>query len=206
MIKDMKQYGEYDRKNNNSGVLRNKSNENETNIHKKPKGIIQTPYHISKTRKENSDKDEGSKDEREAYQMKEKGTNRHSERKYDYHSQNESHITKRLRNRSKNKEINKSRDKLLTAQNLSDLEQKTNKKQNVMRHICAIGDKYIKTGIQCGNYQRWFHFKCENTTEEQVSKDYLATIQQYICMQDQHKKFESTFQFQFQKKTEEIKK
>ena len=40
--------------------------------------------------------------------------------------------------------------------------------------------------------------------EEQVSKEYPAE-QQYICMQDQHKYFESILQLQYQKKTEEIK-
>ena len=87
MIKDIKIYKEYDRKYNNSGVSWNKSNENQTNIHKKLKGIIQISYHISKTRKGSSDKDGGSTDEREAYQMTEKGTNRQGEIKYDKYSQ-----------------------------------------------------------------------------------------------------------------------
>ena len=37
MVKDIKQYEEYDRKDNSAGVSRNKSNENETNIHKNNK-------------------------------------------------------------------------------------------------------------------------------------------------------------------------
>ena len=64
-----------ERKDNNSQVSRNKSNENEINIHKKPKQTINTAYHISKTSKESSDKG-GSTDERETYQIKKKGTNR----------------------------------------------------------------------------------------------------------------------------------
>ena len=87
---------------------------------------------------------------------------------------------------------------------MADLEQKTNKTQNVMRDISPICDKYVKTGVQCGYCQKWFYFKCENTTEKQVSKEYPAE-QQYICMQDQHQKFESTLQFQYQQKTEEKK-
>ena len=58
--------------------------------------------------------------------------------------------------------------------------------------------------MQCGYCQRWFHFKCENTTEEQVFKKYPAE-QQYICTQDQHQTFENTLQFQYQKNREEIK-
>ena len=27
-------------------------------------------------------------------------------------------------------------------------------------------DKYVETGKQCGNCQRWFNFKCEGTTKK----------------------------------------
>ena len=36
-------------------------------------------------------------------------------------------------------------------------------------------------GVQCGYSQRWFHYKCENTIEELVSKEYPAE-QQYILL------------------------
>ena len=73
-----------------------------------------------------------------------------------------------------------------------------------MRGTCQICDRYVKTGVQCAYCQRCFHFKCENTTEEQVFKKYPAE-QQYICTQDQHQTFENTLQFQYQKNREEIK-
>ena len=60
MIKDIKQFEEYDRKHTNSGISMDKDNENESNIHKKLKGVIQTGYHISENSKESSDKDEGT--------------------------------------------------------------------------------------------------------------------------------------------------
>ena len=103
----------------------------------------------------------------------------------------------RLRTRSISKEMNKSGDQLPTAQNSSDLEKKTKK-------ICPVYDKYVKAGVQCGYYQRWFYFKCKNTTEKQVLKEYPAE-QQYICTQDQHQTFGITLQFQYQKKIEETK-
>ena len=78
MIKDKKQFEENDRKDKNSGVSRNKDDENETNTHQKLKGVIQTAYHISKVSKESSGKDEGSTDE--VCQRKEKGTNRQGEK------------------------------------------------------------------------------------------------------------------------------
>ena len=182
MIKDKKQNEENDRKDNNSGVSGNKDIENETNTHQKLKGVIQTAYHTIKTSKESSGKDEGSADE--VYQRKEKGTNRQGERKYNNYSQNETKVTERLRTRSISKEKNKSGDQLLTAQNSSNLE-KNKQNTNVLRDTCPICDKYVKTGVQCGYCQRWFHFKCEKTTEEQVLKKYPAE-QQYICTQDQH--------------------
>ena len=86
MIKDIK-HEKYDRKDNSSGVSKTEDNGNETNIHKKLIRVIQTAYHISKTIKESSNKDEGSTNEREAYQRREKGTNRQGERIHNY-SQN----------------------------------------------------------------------------------------------------------------------
>ena len=61
--------------------------------------IIQTLSHISKTKKESSDEEGGSTDERETYQMKEKGTNRQGERKYDNYSQNDSQNESKLTER-----------------------------------------------------------------------------------------------------------
>ena len=60
MIEDIKQFEEYDRKHNSSGISMDKDNENESNIHKKLKGVIQSGYYISETSKESSDKDEGT--------------------------------------------------------------------------------------------------------------------------------------------------
>ena len=83
----------------------NKGNENETNTHKKLKGVLQTAYHISKTSKESSDKDKGSTDE--AYQRKKKRINGQGEREHNNYSQNETKVTERLRTRRVSKEMNK---------------------------------------------------------------------------------------------------
>ena len=74
--------------------------------------------------------------------------------------------------------------------------QKTNKIQNVIRVLCPICDKYVKTGVECWYCQIWFYFKCKSTTEKQFSKEYPAE-QQYMCLQDQHQKLESTLQTQY---------
>ena len=160
-------------------------------------------HHISKGSKESSGKDEGSTGE--VYQRKEKGTNRQCERKYNNYSQNETKVTERLRTRSVSIEMNKSEDQLPNSSKFirSGKKEKRNTKC-LERHTRPICDKYVKIGVHCGYCQRWFHFKCEYTTEEQVLKEYPAE-QQYICMQDQHQTFENTSQFQYQKKIEDIK-
>ena len=141
MIKDKKQFEENDRKDNNSGVSRNKDDENEANTHQKLKGVIQTANHISKAGKESSGKDEGSTDK--VYQKKEKENNRQDERNYNKYRQNETKVTERLRTRSVSKEMNKSGDQLPTGRNSSDLEKKINETQNVLRDTCPISDKYV---------------------------------------------------------------
>ena len=83
--------------------------------------------------------------------------------------------------------MNKSGHQLPTAQNSSDLKKKDKRNTTCLeRHMPNMW--YVKTGVQCGYCQRWFHFEYENTTEEQVLKEYSAE-QQYICTQDQHQTF-----------------
>ena len=36
---------------------------------------------------------------------------------------------------------------------------------------CMKCDKYVETGVQCGYCQRWFHFKCEGITKEEVMQE-----------------------------------
>ena len=34
-------------------------------------------------------------------------------------------------------------------------------------------NKYVETGVQCGSCYRWYHYKCEGTTEKEIKKLYL---------------------------------
>ena len=36
------------------------------------------------------------------------------------------------------------------------------------RDICPLCNRPAKTGVECGICSRWFHYKCEGTTEERV--------------------------------------
>ena len=40
--------------------------------------------------------------------------------------------------------------------------------QDIKNENCMKCDKYVETGVQCGYFQRWFHFKCEGSTKEKV--------------------------------------
>ena len=36
------------------------------------------------------------------------------------------------------------------------------------RDVCPLCNRPVKTGVECGICSRWFHYKCEGTTEERV--------------------------------------
>ena len=61
-------------------------------------------------------------------------------------------------------------------------------KEEINKEICHYCNKYVETGIECGQCGNWFHYKCEDTTEEQVKSHYPAHMQ-YICKKDLLTKF-----------------
>ena len=48
------------------------------------------------------------------------------------------------------------------------------------RDACSLCNRSVKTGIEYGICSRWFHHKCEGSTEERVLKEYPQEIH-YIC-------------------------
>ena len=46
-------------------------------------------------------------------------------------------------------------------------------------------NKYVETGVQCGSCYRWYHYKCEGTTEKEIKKLYPQETH-YICKKDQN--------------------
>ena len=48
------------------------------------------------------------------------------------------------------------------------------------RDAYSLCNRPVKTGIECGICSRWFHYKCEGSTEERVLKEYPQEIH-YIC-------------------------
>ena len=77
------------------------------------------------------------------------------------------------------------------------------------RDVCPLCNRPVKTGVECGISSRWFHYKCEGTTEEKVLKKY-AHETHYICKKDNEQKqlevairdFRKQLQQQEEKRTE----
>ena len=40
------------------------------------------------------------------------------------------------------------------------------------RDTCQVCNRPVKTGVECGIYTRWFHYKCEGAREERVLYEY----------------------------------
>ena len=55
------------------------------------------------------------------------------------------------------------------------------------RDVCPLCNRPVKTGVECGICSRWFHYKCEGTTEERVLKEYPHETH-YICKKDKEQK------------------
>ena len=53
----------------------------------------------------------------------------------------------------------------------SELVQEKNSDTN-NRDLCLLYNRPVKTGVECGICSRWFHDKCEGTTEEKEVKEY----------------------------------
>ena len=53
------------------------------------------------------------------------------------------------------------------------------------KEICTGCNKYVETGLQCRSYYRWYHYKCEGTTEKEMKKLYPEETY-YICKKDQN--------------------
>ena len=45
-------------------------------------------------------------------------------------------------------------------------------KENSEKEMCMGCNKYVETGVQCGSCYRWYHYKCEGTTEKEIKKLY----------------------------------
>ena len=45
-------------------------------------------------------------------------------------------------------------------------------KQAINKEVCPCCNKYVETGVECGQCGNGFHYKCEGTTEEQVKNHY----------------------------------
>ena len=64
-------------------------------------------------------------------------------------------------------------------------------------------DKYVETGVQCGSCYRWYHYKCEGTTEKEIKKLYPQETH-YICIKDQNSEPIIKWKNQYELKQKEV--
>ena len=81
------------------------------------------------------------------------------------------------------------------------------KPQNVTegseKEICMGCNKYVETGVQCGSCYRWYHYKCEGTTEKEIKKLYPEETH-YICKKDQNSESIIKWKNQYELKQKEV--
>ena len=71
------------------------------------------------------------------------------------------------------------------------------------KEICMGCNKYVETGVQCGSCYRWYHYKCEGTTEKEIKKLYPEETH-YICKKDQNSESIIKWKNQYELKQKEV--
>ena len=101
--------------------------------------------------------------------------------KYPYNTNvnNESH------QKGSEEEPNQNKDPMVTgiASRKAGKNLREKEKEEISKELCPCCNKYVETGVECGQCGNWFHYKCEGTTEEQV-KNHYAKHMQYISEKD----------------------
>ena len=64
-------------------------------------------------------------------------------------------------------------------------------------------NKYVEIGVQCGSCYRWYHYKCEGTTEKEIKKLYPEETH-YICKKDQNSESIIKWKNQYELKQREV--
>ena len=106
---------------------------------------------------------------------------------------NEPIIDRVLHPKGSEEELNQNEDARVTGigKKIAGKNLRGKEKEEINKEICLCCNKYVETGVECGQCGNWFHYKCEGTAEEQVKKHYPAHVQ-YICKKDQLTKFPNT--------------
>ena len=99
-------------------------------------------------------------------------------------------IDRVLHQKGSGKELNQNKDARVTdiGKRIAGKNLRGKQKEEINKEICPYCNKYVETGIECGQCGNWFHYKCEDTTEEQVKNHYPAHMH-YICKKCRLTKF-----------------
>ena len=71
------------------------------------------------------------------------------------------------------------------------------------KEICMGCNKYVETDVQYGSCYRWYHYKCEGTTEKEIKKLYPQKTH-YICKKDQNPESIIKWKNQYELKQREV--
>ena len=106
---------------------------------------------------------------------------------------NEPIIDRVLHSKGSEEELNQNEDARVTGigKKIAGKNLRGKEKEEINKEICLCCNKYVETGVECGQCGNWFHYKCEGTAEEQAKKHYPSHVQ-YICKKDQLTKFANT--------------
>ena len=77
----------------------------------------------------------------------------------------------------------KKRETTIQEMETGKVKQKQRKQTIKENEICNVCYQYVTTGVECGICKRWYHFQCEETTEEEITKIYPEEMN-YICRKD----------------------
>ena len=103
----------------------------------------------------------------------------------------------------------KTKQKEITLRKNDERERNTGKTkpQNITedseQEICMGCNKYVETGVQFGSCYRWYHYKCEGTTEKEIKKLYPEETH-YICKKDQNSELTIKWKNQYKLKQKEV--
>ena len=83
---------------------------------------------------------------------------------------NEAIIDRALHQKGSGEELNQNKDARITGigKRIARKNLRGKEKEEINKEICLCCNKYVEISVEFGQCGNWFHYKCEDTTEEQV--------------------------------------
>ena len=147
-----------------------------------------TPKSAEYNTEENKHKEkgEGTDTEEETLEEEKKDKQQIQEEEIKKQKQNAVSETPRIRLRTRN-QISERESNLAGGSNIETRTERELERDEEEKDACAkCKKKVVNKGVHCGICDRWFHYKCEETTEENVDEQYPGKVP-YVCTKDRKK-------------------